>query len=136
MFGGSDNIEPALLLSSGTNFGDLDFLNTDTSQSQAPSDIESPTMERELNSHRNGRTHNAKKRPKVSMDGLSELLTKKWKEDKEEREERQLVDHERKAEREKKEDECAECAECRQDEMIAVLRQATEAISRIADSAA
>src|SRR5436190_1864112 len=81
-----------------TNFGDLDFLNTDTSQSQGPSDIESPTMERELNSHRNGRTHNAKKRPKVSMDGLSELLTKKWKEDKEEREERQLVDHERKAE--------------------------------------
>jgi len=93
-------------------------------------------MERELNSHRNGRMHNVKKRSKVSMDGLSELLTKKWKEDKEEREERQLVDHERKAEREKKEDECAEHTEHRQDEMIAVLRQATEAISRIADSAA
>jgi len=136
VFGGSDNIEPALLLSSGTNFGDLNFLNTDTSQSQAPSDIESPTMEREVNSHRNGCTHNTKKRPKATIDGLTELLTKTWKEDKEEREERQLIDDEREAKREKKEDERAERAERRQDEMIAVLKQAAEAISRMADSAA
>jgi hypothetical protein len=134
--GGSDNIEPALLLSSGTNFGDIDFFNTDTSQSQAPSDIESPTIERETSSHRNGRTHNAKKRPRASIDGLTELLTKRWKEDKEERMERQLIDDEKERIREKKEDERAERAERRQDEMIAVLKQAAEAISRIADSAA
>ena len=133
MFGGSDNIEPALLLSSSNNFGDLNFLNTDTSQSQAPSDIESPTMEREVNTHRNGLTHNAKKRPKATIDGLTELLTKRWKQDKEEREECQLIDDEREAKYEKKED---ERAERRQDEMIAVLKQAAEAISRMADSAA
>ena len=108
----------------------------DTSQSQAPSDIESPTIKREVNSHRNGCTHNAKKRPKPTVDSLTELLTKRQKEDKEEREERRLIDDERAANHEKKEDEHAERAERHQDEMIAVLKQAAEAISRIADSAA
>jgi len=51
VFGGSDKIDPALLLSSATDFGAVDYLNTDTSQSQFTSDIESPTAERESSSH-------------------------------------------------------------------------------------
>jgi hypothetical protein len=51
VFGGSDKIDPALLLSSATDFNTIDYLNTDTSQSQFTSDVESPTTEQESSSH-------------------------------------------------------------------------------------
>ena len=109
---------------SATDFGSVDYLNTDTSQSQFTSDIESPTAERESSSHRNGRTHNPRKRSKANTDALTEVFKKKWKEDKDSQEER-----------EKKEDEHAERAERRQEEMLTVLKDAIDALTHIADAA-
>ena len=85
------------------------------------------------NSHRNGRVHNAKKRPRKNIDSLTELLTKKWKEDKEEREEKEAIEQTKAALREQKEDERVEREEKRQDEMVAAMKMAAEAISRIAE---
>jgi hypothetical protein len=120
VFGGSDKIDPALLLSSATDFNVVDYLNTDTS---ATSDVESPTAERGSGGHRNGRTHNPKKRSKVNTDALTEVFRKKWKEDKDSQEER-----------EKKEDERVERAERRQEEMLTVLKGAIDALTRMADA--
>ena len=125
-FGGSDKIDPALLLSSGIDFTSLsDCLNTDTSQSlEAASDSESPMAKRESStSHRNGRTHNSRKCSKPNTDALTQVFTKKWKEDKE-----------LQKEREQKEEERAERAERRQDEMLNVLKGAVDALTRIADA--
>ena len=125
-FGGSDKIDPALLLSSGIDFTSLsDCLNTDTSQSlEAASDSESPMAKRESStSRRNGRTHNSRKRSKPNTDALTQVFTKKWKEDKE-----------LQKEREQKEEERAERAEHHQDEMLNVLKGAVDALIRIADA--
>ena len=123
VFGSSDKIDPPLLLSSATDFGNIDLMITDTSQSQAASDIETSINERGLSIRKNGCTHNPKKRSKACLDDLTDVLKKKWKEDKEERNER-----------EKKEDECVERAERRQEEMINVLKGAIDALARIADT--
>ena len=124
-FGGSDKIDPALLLSSGIDFTSLsDCLNTDPSQSlEAASDSESPMAKRESStSHRNGRTHNSRKCSKPNTDALTQVFTKKWKEDKELQKECE------------KKEEYAEHAERHQEEMLNVLKGAVAALTCIADA--
>ena len=74
-------------------------------------------------SHQNGQTHNSRKCSKLNTDGLTQVFTKKQKEDKE-----------LQKEREQKEEERAERAEHHQDEMLNVLKGAVDALIRIADA--
>ena len=66
---GSDKIDPALLLSSATDFMTLDI--SDTTLSQDTSDIKTLTTERELTTHRNERIHNPKKHSTTNTNDLT-----------------------------------------------------------------
>jgi len=123
--GGSDKINPSLLISSATDFTNYEFFQaSDTPQSLEPSsDFDGPTTsenEKENVNHRNGRTHNPKKRK--NMDGLLEILGRKWEEDKEER-----------IEREKREEERTERSERRANDLLNIMRSAADALARIAE---
>lgn len=122
MVGGSDKINPSMLISSDMDFANFEFFQaTDNLQSQPPSDFESPAAsDKENVNHRNGRTHNPTKRK--NLDGLSDILASKWAEDKEMR-----------LEREKKEEERTERSERRADELLDIMNRATDALTRIAE---
>jgi len=133
--GMSDKIDPALLLSSATDFTNLNDVLSDTTVSQDLSEIsEIPTTKKEAvnaATHRNGRTHNPRKRARPSdaaIDALNETLQKKWKEDKDEREERERKE----IERERKEEERSNHDEVRQDELINIMKSVAEAFQSIA----
>jgi len=130
----SDKIDPTLLLSCATDFTNLNDVLSDTTVSQDLSEIsEIPTTREAVNAatHRNGRTHNPRKRARPSdaaIDVLNESFQKKWKEDKDEREERERKD----VERERKEEERSDRDEVRQDELINIMKSVAEAFQSIA----
>ena len=130
----SDKIDRTLLLSCATDFTNLNDVLSDTTVSQDLSEIsEIPTTREAVNAatHRNGRTHNPRKRARPSdaaIDVLNESFQKKWKEDKDEREERERKD----VEWERKEEERSDRDEVCQDELINIMKSVAEAFQSIA----
>src|SRR5947207_10009293 len=104
VLGFKDNIDPAMLINSSTNFSHLDssFRSNNTPAFLSSDDPERPAIRSDP--HLTGQSRKRKKPAMSNSEAFTEVMMKKWQEDKEERIERVLKDEEREKERKERQE--------------------------------